>query len=308
MRVAFPERLKRIEEARAPFAQALREALNNATEPDLLIYTPKDDGARIKTPASVLAILSSGWLLIEENLTGVPSVVRVDFSQTIAVELTGILLYGRLEISYVHNSALQRAVVVFNTVMNELYSEATERILRGTRGLTGEAGLHTRETAPGMNELPFKFRSAVLDLKPAGEHVKALFCWPMITSQGRLWLCHELAPAGLLVLTEHTLLIIREELVPGLIWRKARPHYGKITSFVPLSRLCGHALHELDDLPLVQVTLRVAAEGAIDDALDIELPLNRAADAQAFLNKLVSAAHDAGGLPWQVNDTRNNSD
>src|ERR1035437_1002415 len=70
MRVAFPKRLKRVEEARAPFAQALRDALGNAVEPDILIYTPNDEGVRIKTLSSVLAITSSGWLLIEETLAG----------------------------------------------------------------------------------------------------------------------------------------------------------------------------------------------------------------------------------------------
>ena len=303
MRVTFPKRLKRIEEARAPFAQALRDALGNAAEPDILIYTPNDEGVRIKTLSSVLAITSSGWLLIEETLVGGLSIVKVDFAQTIGVELTGILLYGRLDISYAHNLAVQHATILFSTVMNELYSEATERILRGTRGLTGEAGLHTREIAPEVNELPFKFRSALLDMKPAGEHVKALFFWPMIASQSRLWLCHELAPAGLLVLTEYNLLIVREELSPGLIWRKARPHYGKITTFVPLSRLCGHSVRDLDDLPLAQATLHVAAEGPVEDTLEIELPLNRTADAQVFLSKLAKAAHDAGGLPWRVGDS-----
>jgi len=304
MRAAFPERLKDVEAARAPFAQALREALGEASDPDLLIFTPRDENSRAKTPASVLAITSSGWLLIEERLDGGLETFKADFAHTLWIELTGILLYGRLDISYTHDFAVRHALIFFNTVMNEFYCEAAERILRGTRGLTGNLGRHTREGAPGVTELPFKFRSALLDLTPPGEHVQSLLCWPMVSSQGRFWFRHELAPAGMLVLTEHTLLIVRDELAQGFIWRKGSPHYGKITTFVPLRQLRGHSLRDLDDLTLVQINLHVATDSEKNDALVIELPLNREVDALTFLNKLENAAHEVGDEPWHAADLR----
>jgi hypothetical protein len=286
MRVAFPELLKNVEAARAPFARALREALGDSSQPDLLIFTPADDRARIKTPASVLAITASGWLLTEERPGGSLKTFKADFSDTLWIELTGILLYGRLDIAYSQDSAVRHVVIVFNTVMNEFYAEATERILRGTRGLTGDLGRHARETVPGMTELPFKFRSALLDLTPPGEHVRSLLCWPMVSSHSRFWFRHELAPAGILALTDHTLLIVRDELVKGFIWRRGSPHYGKITTFVPVRRLRGYSLRDLDDLTLVEISLHVATENAETDGLVIKLPLAREVDALAFMTKL----------------------
>jgi len=303
MKTGFPERLKSLEAAREPFRQALHEALGAGDDSDLLIYTPADEGALSSTPAGVLAITSRGWLWIEETASGGTAKTEVDFAHTVWVELTGILLYGSLNIAYAEGTALLHCNIVFSTTRIEYYSEAAERIVRGTRGLSGDTGRHTRNNAPGIEKLSFKFRSALYDLTPPGEPVQALLNWPMVTGPAGFWSKCELANAGFMVLTEHTLLVVREELSKGHFWLKKNPHYGKITAFVPLQRLCGYTLRDAGNPSLIRISLHLA-DGAVEDELDQSLPTSLEADAQVFLEKLTNVVQAAGARPWTMADRR----
>lgn len=303
----FPELLKTPDEARAPFAQALRQALGSAGEPSLLIFTPEYATYSTKLPASVLAITPSGWLVIEESPSGGTVTLGAAFAHTLWIELTGILLYGRLEMAYVQGTAVHRASLVFNTAASDYYSEAAERILRGMRGLTGSAGRHKMEPVADETGLPFKFRSAVHHLAPPGEQVQSLFSWPMVATEPSASIPHELAPAGMLALTEQTLLFVREEVSQAILWASQSPHYGDIATFVPLQRLRGYSLNNLDDVSLLRITLLVAAEEDTEGELNIEVPLSRKADTQAFLGVVATAAQAAGAKPWRVSDRRSDS-
>ena len=309
MESAFSKRLNGLEAARVPFRQALLERLGEAGEADLLIFTPENQNAKMNTPASVLAIWSNGWLLIVETPAGGTTTVEADFAHTLSLELTGILLYGQLSITYAQDAALKHAVIVFNTVKIDIYSEATERILRGTRGLSGSAGRHTREDGPGVEKLPFKFRSALYDSTPPGEHVQALLSWPMVVSQAHHFEeQHELANAGILVLTEHTLLIIREELSKGYFWIKNRPHYGKITAFIPLLRLRGHSLRYVEDSSLMQISLHLVADEKAESTVDVDLPMSLEADAVVFLEKLETVVQTSGDKPRSTSGSHTHSE
>lgn len=300
----FPELLQTPDAARAPFAQALREALGSAGEPSLLIFTPEYATYSTKLPASVLAITPGGWLVIEESPSGGTVTLGAPFAHTLWIELTGILLYGRLEIAYVQGAAARRASVVFNTAASDYYSEAAERVLRGMRGLTGSAGRHKMEPVADETGLPFKFRSAVHHLAPPGEQVQSLFSWPMVATEPGASIRRELAAAGMLAVTDQTLLFVREEVSQAILWASQSPHYGDIATFVPLQRLRGYSLSNLDDVSLLRISLSVAAQDDTEDAISIEVPLSRKADAQAFLAVVATAAQAAGGKPWRVSDTR----
>lgn len=305
MKTGFPERLKSLEAARAPFKQALREALGTSADDDLLIFTPEDENAQSSTPAGVLAVSSKGWLWVEESASGGTVMTQVDFAHTLWVELTGILLYGSLKIAYAEGAALRHRTIVFSTTRIEYFSEAAERIVRGTRGLSGNTGRHTRDDAPGIEKLSFKFRSALHDLTPPGEPVQALLNWPMVAAPAGFWLKRELVNAGFMVLTEHTLLVVREELSKGYFWLKKNPHYGKITAFVPLQRLQGYSLHDAENPSLIRISLHLA-DGAIEDELDLSLPTSLEADALVFLERLTNLVQTAGTRSWTVADQRVN--
>lgn len=303
MKTGFPERLTNLEAARDPFRQALHEALGAADDGDLLIYTPADENAQANTPAGVLAVTSTGWLWIEETVSGGTATTAVDFAQTLWVELTGLLLYGSLTIAYAEGANLHRRTIVFSTTRIGYYGEAAERIVRGTRGLSGDTGRHTRQSAPGIEKLSFKFRSALYDVTPPGESVQVLINWPMVAGSAGFWSKCELANAGFMVLTEHTLLVVREELSEGHFWLKRNPHYGKITAFVPLQRLCGYTLCDAGNPSLIRISLHLA-DGTVEDELNVNLPSSLEADAQVFLERLTNVVQVSGTRPWAVADRR----
>lgn len=305
MKTGFPERLKSQEAAREPFRQALREALGAGDDGDLLIFAPADENAQANTPSGVLAVTSKGWLWIEETAFGGTVKTQVDFAHTLWVELTGILLCGSLNIAYAEGAALLHRNIVFSTTRIEYYSEAAERIVRGTRGLSGDTGRHTKRNAPGIEKLSFKFRSALYDVTPSGEPIHALLTWPMVVGSAGFWSKCELANAGFMVLTEYTLLVVREELMKGRFWLKKSPHYGKITAFVPLQRLRGYTLRDSGNPSLIRISL-LLADDAIEDELSVSLPTSLEADAQVFMERLTNIVQAAGARPWTVVDQRVN--
>ena len=288
MKTEFSERLKSLEAAREPFRKALQTYLNQAGQPDLLISSPGNEIANIVTPASVLAVFDNRWIQVEENSFGGTSTTQVDFANTLWVELTAILLYGRLSITYARDSALHRVEIVFNTSRVEYYRDAAERVLLGIRGLTGSTARDNRQVIDGVAKLSFKFRSALYDMTPPGERLKALLSWPMLTEPGHFGAMREVASAGMLVLTEHTLLIIQEELKEANSSLKKGPHYGKITEYIPLQRLSGCALHDTNDTTMSRVSFFLSVDGATKGELGIKFPTSLEIDVQVFLEKLTN--------------------
>jgi hypothetical protein len=96
----FPGRWAAVEEAHEPFQSALRRELSQAAAPRLLVYTPPIETSAGPSSASVLAVTRDGWLRLMETADGGMHAIRCDFVHTLLVELTIILLYGRLKIDY----------------------------------------------------------------------------------------------------------------------------------------------------------------------------------------------------------------
>jgi hypothetical protein len=271
----FSSRLKTSDEAREPFRHVLQQELRAEDPAQLLIYTPSNETVKAKSPASVLTLTARGWLLAAETEDGNATVARSDFAHTLRVELTDILLYGALRISFVADGGAQSVTIEFNTVMQRYYDEAVQLVLDGMDGIEAPPLVAPAEWEPLLEPLPLKFRNAFLNFTPRGERLLALVQWPAVFGARRRCLQKELAPEAALALTDRELLLVSEEKTWSWL-RIGHPNkYGYIVTHCPLSRLEGY--HVSESGPLANLDLALRAGGAVGDPVQIALPLEQKA-------------------------------
>ena len=126
----FPTKLDAISDAPEPLRSALVESLPSEKSVRLLVHAPAFSTVGEKTPATVLAVTNDGWLVASETEDGGASVEKSDFSETLFLELTSILLFGQLRIYFATVGTAYSATVKFDTVGEEYYREAIDLILK----------------------------------------------------------------------------------------------------------------------------------------------------------------------------------
>ena len=93
----FPTKLDAISDAPEPLRSALVKNFPIEKSVRLLVHAPAFSTLDQKTPATVLAVTNDGWLVFSEAEDGGASVEKSDFSETLFLELTSILLWGNSE-------------------------------------------------------------------------------------------------------------------------------------------------------------------------------------------------------------------
>jgi hypothetical protein len=257
----FACRLSAVEEAPEPLRSAMVAALNGDQQVRLLLFSPASRTLDHCSPATLLAVLDGEWLLASGAEEIPPRLARAAFVDTLLVELTLILFYGRLRLDYSLEGVTRSAMIEFNAVMERLYREAAREVLDGMSGIRGTIPIEDGSLAGLVQGVPLRFWNAVHEFRPVSQRVLATRHWPAVTGGARRWFERELASEAMLVLTERELILISDEKTWSWL-RVGRPNkYGDVVTYCPLSRLEGYRVRADDRLARLELELCVAGGG-----------------------------------------------
>lgn len=283
-RVAFASKLRSADEAPEPLRGAMLKVLKPHDKIRWLIYGPRQVAGKV-SPASLLAILEHEWIVIcEKNVE--PEVYRCEFADTLLVEIVDVLLYGRLRLDFVKDGGTRSVAVEFNTVMAELYQKAAQILLGDMDGVCQAALDDSGNIYDVIKILPLKFKNAILRYLPVGQQVLGFVHWPAVLERKLKIFWRELAPEGVLVLTNRQLLFISEE---KAWWRgksKSGSKYGYVVTYFPLSRIKAIRLSEHNSFYTIDVDV---AARQLDEKIKIGFPYALKAAVMAFTELVISS-------------------
>jgi hypothetical protein len=234
----FPTKLDAISDAPEPLRSALVKSFPSDKSVRLLVHAPAFSTADEKTPATALAVTNDSWLVASVNEDGGASVEKSDFSETLFLELTSILLLGQLRIYFATVGSAYSATVRFDTVGEKFYREAIDLILSSVEQTRAPA-VRNDFTSP-FEAWPIKFRTEAERYRPKGQRLSAAIQWPAIFGGFE----RELAPAGALLVTDRELVLISEEKQSPRQLAGDVHQFGGIITYFPLARLADfHVSH-----------------------------------------------------------------
>jgi len=285
-RIEFAARLHSIDEAPEPLRGAVTRALGSDDNIRCLIFGPIQKVIGKVSPASLLAILDHEWIIAVCGEDTQLEVHRRSFAATLLAELTEVLLYGRLRLTFVEEGEARAVEIHFNTVMDWLYREALEFLLSRIGGSRQWAGNASGKSNAAFKVLPLKFRNGIHRYLPAGDNVRGFVHWPAALERRWLLFRRERLPQGVLVLTNTQLMLISEE---KAWWRgksSQNAKYGYVVTYCPLSRVANIQLGEHEAYPVVDVKMCASQFCA---GFKIEVPHERKAAVKAFIKTIVSS-------------------
>lgn len=288
----FSFALKDRDDIREPFHTALEKLPSDKTE--FCVFTPSLATTEGETSPSLLVVGSQKWHLFNEYIPGETSHVSSDYSDILLVEMTVVLLLGRLKVDYAARGEVRTAVIEFNTVMEPFYHEAAQQLLDHMKGTAGGPPVKRDTDLEFMHSVPLKFRNSILRFMPPSEHVHSLIYWPAILVQRSGLIESELSPETALVLSDREILVVNEEkLIPeeraghrfriglvnkhgsiavhGLLSRLAEFRFGGVADSVTLDLIfrAGPAIE------IITLTLPRELKGAVLDLLRAALRRKR---------------------------------
>lgn len=212
----FSFQLKDRNDIREPFHAALRQLLPAAAEPVMMVFTPSLETSEGVTAPSVLVLENDHWHLLVENENHAVTTTSSPIDRTVLVEMTVVLLLGRLKFDFATKRDVKSVVIEFNTVMEHLYHAAAEYLLGAMKGRPSAAPVDRQTDLELLHSVPLKFRNSILRFAPPSERLLALAYWPAIVVEKNGLIENELSPESALVLCERELLLVSEErLIPS---------------------------------------------------------------------------------------------
>jgi hypothetical protein len=260
----YPPKLKSILEAPEQFSEALRSHLSAPEACRLILYAPSVSVVDERVPATVLVVTEDGWLVASENQDSGINVEQCKFNDTLFLELTSIVLLGRLKIDFASTGTSYSALIRFSTAEERLYREAIDLVLDGIDRTRASQSEKDRGAAEMLKDWPLRFRNEVLDYLPKGQRLVAATQWPAILGGFR----RELAPAGALLVTERELVLIADQKAPDWShgeWAK----YGGIITYFPLARLADFHVSQQDRFGMLALQVHASHGG---ERLEIPFP------------------------------------
>jgi hypothetical protein len=203
----FPSKLDSVSDAPEPLRSALVESFPSGEPVRLLVHAPAFLTGDEQSPATVLAVTNNGWLVASETEDGGAALEESDFSDTLFLELTSVLLSGQLIIFYTAVDKLSSVTIEFETVGDEFYREAIDLMLAGIDPAFNAVAEEDRNEGTMFEAWPMKFRNEAQRYRPRGQRLLAAIQWPVICGEFQ----RHLAPAGALLITERELVLISEE-------------------------------------------------------------------------------------------------
>jgi hypothetical protein len=205
----FPRKLDSIRDAPERLRRGLVENLPSEESVRLLVYAPAFSTADESLPATVLAVANDGWLVASET-AGSAIVQKSDFSDTLLLELTSVLLFGQLKIHFTTVGKLNSAITTFETTGEDLYREAIDLVLSSIDQTATAAAEDDRDAALMFKDWPIKVRTEAEHYRPKGQRLLAAVHWPAVSGGFQ----RELFPAAALLITKHELVLISEVKTP----------------------------------------------------------------------------------------------
>jgi hypothetical protein len=287
----FATCLASVEEAPEPLGSAMVAALNGDQQVRLLVFSPGSRTLDHCSPATLLAVLDGEWLLVSGAEEIAPRLARAAFTQTLLVELTVILLYGRLKFDFVSHDVTVSAVIEFNAVMERLYREAARQVLDGMSEIGGSIPIEDGGLTGLAEGAPLRFWNALHEFRPVSQRVLATRHWPGVTGGARRWFERELASQAMLVLTECEVILISDEKTWSWL-RVGRPNrYGDVVTYCPLSRLEGYRVRADDRLARLELELCAAGGG---EAVQVDFPVEQRRSIGEFMEQAMTQRLAAG--------------
>jgi hypothetical protein len=247
----FPTKLNAIHDAPEPFRSALVDNFTSQEPVRFLVHAPTFATEGSRSPATVLAIANTGWLVASEEEEGIVSVQECSFGDTLFLELTSILLWGQLKIHFAAAGSNYSAIARFDTVGEEFYRDAIDLLLNSFDQTVADAIDNDRDSFLISESWPLHFRNEALRYRPKNQRLLTATQWPSVMSGFQ----RELFPAGALLVTERELVLISEEKIsprqhPGDLHR-----FGGIITYLPIAQLRDFQLtqHERFDVLALQV-------------------------------------------------------
>ena len=96
----FPTKLDTVSDSPQPLRSALVESLPAGEPIRLLVHSPSFPTGDEKSPATVLAVTNSGWLVASETEDGGATLEISEFSEILFLELRSIFFLGQSRISF----------------------------------------------------------------------------------------------------------------------------------------------------------------------------------------------------------------
>jgi hypothetical protein len=287
----FPSQWATVDEAHEPFHSALRCELGKEGTARLLVYTPPLETAAGRSAASVLAVTREGWLRLAEAADGGTLTTRCDFARTLLVELTIILLYGRLRIAFAAEDRVQSVVFEFNAVREQPHRKAVWALLDGIRGATPGFTADNAHNESLFSQLPLEFRYVLRASLLPGEQLLAVAHWPATVTTYSRWFQRELAPAAMLALTDRLLIVISDETTRSLLRIGGVNKYGAVVTYCPFSRLKGYTLEESG--VVMTLALRVQT-GSVATIVPVQLPAGHEAPVVGIVQRALRLKEVSG--------------
>ena len=264
----FPTKLNSLSEAPEPFGGALVENLPSGEPARLVLYAPAFQTEDEKSPATLLAVTDTGWLVASAAEGGVTQ-EKADFSNTLYIELTPVLLECRLRIFFAAEGTPRSAGIRFETVGEELYREAIDLILAGVDpALTGAAG-QDRSAVSMPQDWPLKIRNEARRFWPGGQRLVEAIQWPAVSDESR----RQLGPAGALLVTERELVVISDEQKSSedtLAADELEESFAGIITFIPHVRLAEFQVSRQGQVSVLTLQVKAAHGG---EKLEYALPV-----------------------------------
>jgi hypothetical protein len=236
----FPSKLDSVSDAPEPLRSAVAENCPSPESVRLVVHAPAFSTVDETSPATVLAVTDSGWVVASETEEGSASTEKSNFSDTLFLELTSILLSGQLSICFATVGTSYSATIKFDTVGEEFYREATDLMLNGIDQTVASRSENGGDAASISETWPMKFRIEAERYRPKGQRLLAATQWPAIFGGFE----RELAPAGALLITEREVVLISEEKASPRQHSGDLHEFGGIITYFPLVRLADfHVSH-----------------------------------------------------------------
>ena len=257
----FASKLKTPDDAPEPLRSKLATVLHPDDVIQLLVFAPAERIVGEYSSATLLAVLDHDWIFAttseDESET---SAVRCRFGDTLLLEITEILLYGKLRFDFVCDGRVRSVAARYNTVMEGLFETALQLILNGMDGILNIEPVNPQEIEPGLEMLPLKFANAVIRFLPMGQAPRSIVYWPSVCDSKMRILHRELTPETVLLLTDRELLCISEEKYGEGFRMGPTAKYGAIATHCLLSRIREISLSRREPLDMLDVSLG-AGEG-----------------------------------------------
>jgi hypothetical protein len=200
----FPTKLDTVSDTPEPLRSALLESLPSGETIRLLVHSPAFPTGEEKSPATVLAVTNSGWLLASETEEGGAKLDKSSFDDILFLELRSILLLGQLRICSAPTSSV---TIQYDAIGDEYYCEAIDLLLSGIDPARAEATGKEQNEASMFADWPMKFRNEAKRYRPSGQRLLAATRWVAIFDEFQ----RQIAPAGALLITERELVLISDE-------------------------------------------------------------------------------------------------